>query len=182
MRRPSEYLHWDNRIYGSTIDRWLSSLMNTFFCIILMKSLQFVGPFFHFWNIARGLHDFKKIQKNILLNLLFTVLDHTDYCLFDVIYICTFSLKKWRWSKNGLHGSWENSGKTSLRSVEKILSSPSLARNRPCVYCQIQTRRARWGGSTVSGKQIRYFHNNNTSFFKFLRGSSSALKNLKYFL
>ena len=104
----------------------------------------------------------------------------TKLILFFWCY--TFSLKKWRWSKNGLHGSWENSGRTSLRSVERILSSPSLARNRPCVYCQIQTRRARWGGSTVSGKQIRYFHNNNTSFFKFLRGSRSALKNLKYFL
>ena len=65
-------------------------------CENAKKTLQFVGLFFHFWNIARGLHDFKKIQKNILLNLVFTVLDHTDYCLFDVIYICTFSLKKWR--------------------------------------------------------------------------------------
>ena len=144
------------------------------------KKLQFAEQFFYFWNIARGLHDSKKIEF-FLMNLAFAVMAHTYYCLFNVIYICTFSLKKWRWSKNGLHGSWENSGKTSLRSVEKILSSPSLARNRPCVYCQIQTRRARWGGSTVSGKQIRCLHNDNTSFFKFLRGSSSALKKPKIF-
>ena len=80
----------------------------------------------------------------------FLIVYHTT--LFD--FIC--SLKKLRWNRNGLRAYWESCGKISLKSVARTLSSPSLARNRPCVSCQTQIKREKCAESIVSDKLIRY--------------------------
>ena len=109
MRRPSEYLHWDNRIYGSAIDRWLSSLMNTFFvssrwnhelgykkcaAAVDFEKCEKVHAAWDNFPILRTLCGLYKkyfmyfqfkFEFIFFLNLALAVIDHIDYCLFHVI-------------------------------------------------------------------------------------------------
>ena len=108
------------------------------------------------------LREEEQILMQVPKSWLFDSLGSSDWhpCTMDALYSVffrhPFRQKKWKWSKNGLHDSWESSGKTSLKSVARTLSYPSPERSRPCVSCRIQIKRAKCGGLIAFVRQIRY--------------------------